>query len=179
MPYSVLVQGVPIECATQAEAISLAKAVAQEAAVADRRSRRASTRSNKNGAPVPPPGLFEDDEAPPSKGGPNGAAGARDGKRAWTPPEALHGFVARLSGQQKDTLGIVAMAKDEISLDAIRLALGLKDKREASVVLAACKRLAKSCDLDWGQIVEYRLAGKAGERQSLYKPGPLLRGEEA
>lgn len=171
MSYRVMVHGVPIECASQADAISLAKAVAQEGAASERKARRGNAVRRENDTPIPP-------SVTPPAATSNGQThtGTRQG---WGPPAALSKLFLRLNEQQKGALRLIATTDDEVPLDVIRSSLNLKDRRQASILLAACSRVAKDCGFQWAQIAEFHITGKGAERQSFYKPGPLLRGEGA
>jgi len=176
MAYRVMVQGVPIECATQGEAIALAKAVAQEGAAVERRAKRSAPRSRESPdtpLPFPAAAVAPTSAVPDSRR--EGDQGGSD--PSWAIPLHLLRFFQALSEDGRKAISLIAKANAEVPLEQIRATLGLPDKRAASVLLASCSRTAKENGVDWDRLLEYRLTGRGDERQSLYKPGPLLRKE--
>jgi hypothetical protein len=68
--------------------------------------------------------------------------------------------------------------RDGTSIEDLRVALGLTTTKGVSQVLAACKRAAEAVGIrDYRTIFTYTLHGAREARISLYRAGPLLRGE--
>jgi|HubBroStandDraft_2_1064218.scaffolds.fasta_scaffold129641_2 hypothetical protein len=176
MAYRVMVGGVPIECDSKSEAIALAKDLAHEEAAAERRARRTGS-----GASGPRP---KDSEVtvPPVPSEANGSLlkgtnGERKAVGEWNPPTKLAGFMDRLNELQQCAVALIATSRGEVPLEKIRTSLGLQTTRDASIMIASCKRIARENGLNWSQIATFRITGKGEERRSSYSAGPLLRGE--
>jgi len=154
MPYTIMVHGAEVTCATQEEVIALAKTLAGGAEPAPSRQANTPIRGAAVRAQTPSP------------------------TGAWVPPVALGRYFAGLKVNEQAVVRAIATARGEVDLDTLATVAGL-EKRATSILLAACRTKAKSAGLDWDQITSHRIAGAREQRTSFYKPGPLLRGEAA
>jgi hypothetical protein len=176
MPFKVMTKaGVPIVAETPEDAIALAEAVAAKEAASERRMRRA------NGQPKPP--TPDESPAPPSVAPRPQAAQAALSvvpAGAWTPPAELGAFYESLTDEQKAAVRTIALARGrDVSLEQVRVATGEGTRREASLLIGACRRVAERYGLDWSDIATFRIQGARHERTSIYQAGPMLRGEGA
>jgi hypothetical protein len=163
MGFQVLTRdGVPIVAATAEDAIALAKAIAADTAAIERRARR-------TGRQMP------SDE--PRSNGASGPSGPIQTTGGGGLPSRLAPFMESLKSQQRAAIRVIASARPDIGLKAICQAIGLDSTREASILLSACARMAKRAGLNWSDVVEFRISGTRENRTSIYKAGPLLRGE--
>lgn len=159
------------------EALALSKAVAAENATEERRARR-----RRVDVDAAPPG----DKA----NGVNGAghapqatsstattnSGGSPMRPAWATSSAMAAYFDRLSGGQRRVIHVIANSRGRMSIDDIKTALGLPDRRETSILVSRCAAIAKACGLDWKEIAPFEIKGARADRTSFYWAGPLLRG---
>lgn len=179
--YTVMTRsGVAISAETPEAAIALAEALDVKEAATEKRARRASLNGHAKATTdhtVPsaqtPAAVSRTEQLPipaPSPPTSNGTG--------WMPSPLLARFYVGLDSQQQGAIRALAMANgSEVSFETIAAAAGIASNREVSILLGACARAAKRAGLEWSDVAQFRIQGARHERRSLYRAGPLLRGE--
>lgn len=166
MRYEVLTRdGVRIVASSPADAVALAKAVAEDEAASQKKARRAVSGSANGHAPTAPPAnLFENEDTEEL----NSLGASSEVKQYWT----------KLNLAQRMALRSIIRSPNGVALEEIRSAADLASTRETSVLLSQCARVAGKCGIKRSDLATFEIRGAREQRTSVYFPGPLLRRPE-